>query len=176
VGIGIRGAVTFSGDLLRPTIISSDAQFFSKDRFLLSMGAGSATLAYRPIPFEGTFSVSEIRMVLGTGGAFGPTTGGKPIDPLPTVPVDCTDSKNSFPDGCLARRDDLLPEIEVFDRTGKGAWVRLPRMTAEASYTLANPTRYVDPVTAQLLVRFVNANPEMSSGFTFQAALAGSVK
>jgi hypothetical protein len=176
VGIGIQGTVTFGGDLLRPTIINSDAQFFSKERFFLSMGQGTATLAYRPIPFEGTFTVSEVRILLGTGGGTTPAAGGKAIEPLTETPVDCTDSKNSVPDGCLARRDDLLPEVEAFDRTGQGAWLRLPRMTAEASYTLADPTRYVDPATGQLLIRFVNANPESSSGFTFQAALVGSVK
>jgi hypothetical protein len=176
VGIGIQGTVTFSGDLLRPTVISSDAQFFSKERFFLSMGQGTATLAYRPIPFEGAFAVSEIRILLGTGSASTPGAGGKPIEPLAAIPVDCTDSKNTVPEGCQARRDDLLPEIEVFDRTGQGAWLRLPRMTAETSYTLADPTRYVDPAIGQLLVRFVNSNPESSSGFTFQAALVGSVK
>jgi hypothetical protein len=90
--------------------------------------------------------------------------------------VDCTDSNNTVPKGCEARRVDLLPEVEVFDRTGEGTWIRLSRMAAEASYTLADPTRYVDPVTGQLLVRFVNANPEMSAGFLFQAALVGSVR
>jgi hypothetical protein len=176
VGIGIRGAVTFGGDLLRSSVVASDAQFFSKERFFLSMGAGSATMAYRPIPFEGTFSVREIQMVLGTGGGVGPIPGGKAIEPLPTMPEDCTDGQNTFPEGCLARRDDLLPEIDVFDRTGEGTWVRLPRMASEASYTLANPTRYVDPVTGQLLVRFVNASPEVSNGFLFQAALVGDIE
>ena len=176
VGIGIHGAVTFGGDLLRPSVVASDAQFFERQRFFLSMGAGSATLSYRPIPFEGTFGVREIRMVLGTGGGSGPIAGGKAIEPLPAMPVDCTDRENSFPEGCMVRRDDLLPEIDVFDRTGEGTWVRLPRMAAEATYTLANPTRYVDPVTGQILVRFVNSSPEMSSGFMFQAALMGDVQ
>ena len=176
VGIGVQGTVTFSGDLLRPTMINSDAQFFSRERSFLSMGQGTATMAYRPIPFEGTFSVSEVRMLFGTGGGSTPLPGGKLIEPLTEAPVDCTDSKNSVPEGCQARRDDLLPEIEIFDRTGKGAWLRLPRMTAEASYRLADPTRYVDPTTGQLVVRFVNSNPESSSGFAFQAALVGSVQ
>ena len=176
VGIGVHGAVTFGGDLLRPSVVASDAQFFERQRFFLSMGAGSATLSYRPIPFEGTFGVREIRMVLGTGGGSGPIAGGKAIEPLPAMPVDCTDRENSFPEGCMVRRDDLLPEIDVFDRTGEGTWVRLPRMAAEATYTLANPTRYVDPVTGQLLVRFVNSSPETSSGFMFQAALVGEVQ
>ena len=64
----------------------------------------------------------------------------------------------------------------MFDRTGDGAWARLPRLTAEASYTLADPSRYVDPGTGQLLVRFVNESLEASVGFSFQVALVGAVE
>jgi hypothetical protein len=175
IGIGIEGRVTFSADLLRPSVIDSDAQFFSKERMFLSMGAGSATLAYRPIPFEGRFTVSEIRMSLGTGGNPLPVLGGKPVEPLPTIPVNCTDVDNALPDGCEPRRDDFLPEVEVFDITD-GAWVRLPRLMADAGYTLADPTRYVDPGSGQMLVRFINDNPEASVGFGFQVALVGEVE
>jgi hypothetical protein len=176
VGIGISGSVTFSSDLLRSTVIDSDAQFFSKDRFFLSMGVGSATMAYRPIPFEGTFQPTQIRFTLGQGGGIGPGVGGKEIEPLPSIPVACTDTNNTQPPGCEPRRLDFLPDVEVFDLTGDGAWVRLPRLTAEASYTLADPTRYVDPATGQMLVRFVNENPEATVGFGFQLALVGDVK
>jgi len=140
------------------------------------MGLGTATLAYRPIPFEGRFTVSEIRLLLGSGGGAGVVAGGKPIQPLPTIPVACTDVQNTKPAGCEPRRLDFLPELEVFDRTGDGAWVRLPRLSADAPSTLADPTRYVDPATGQLLVRFVNDNPEGGAGFTFQLALVGVVE
>jgi hypothetical protein len=176
VGIDVSGSVTFSGDLLHPTVIESDAQFFSKDRFFLSMGAGTATLAYRPIPFEGTFAVREIRLSLGTGGAVGVPGGGKGIVPLSTPPVICLDRENTTPEGCVAGRNDFLPEVEVFDRTGEGAWVRLPRLAPDTAYTLDNPTRYVDPSTGQVLVRFINESPESEVGFGFQLALVGDVE
>jgi hypothetical protein len=175
VGIEIQGQVTFSSDLLRPSVIDSDAQFFSKERMFLNMGAGSATLAYRPIPFEGRFTVSEIRLSLGTSGNPLPVLGGKPVEPLPAIPVNCTDVDNALPEGCEPRRNDFLPEVEVFDING-GAWVRLPRLQADAGYTLADPTRYVDPATGQMLVRFINDNPESSVGFGFQVALVGEVE
>ena len=175
VGIDIAGKVTFSSDLLRSNVLDADAQFFSKDRFFLNMGAGTATMAYRPIPFEGTFNVSQNRLSLGTGGGVVPQQG-KEIEPLPTVPPACTDLTNSEPEGCQPRRDDFLPEIEVFDLTGAGAWVRLPRLVAEAPYVLKSPERYVDPATGQMLVRFVNDNPESSVGFAFQLALVGEVE
>ena len=176
VGIGIHGKVTFAADLLRASVVDTDAQFFTKERLFLSMGVGQATLSYRPIPFEGRFTASQIQFALGAGGGLGPSPGGKLVVPLATIPVNCTDSQNTKPAGCLARRQDGLPEVEVFDRTGNGAWVRLPRPDAEVSYTLADPTRYVDPATGQILVRFVNDNPDGSNGFGFQLALAGDVE
>jgi hypothetical protein len=176
VGITFHGAVTFSGDLLRATALDSDAQFFSKERQFLGMGVGTATLSYRPIPFEGSFTVRQVRFVLGTGGGLGPVAGGKAIEPLPSIPVTCTDSLNTEPKGCTPRRIDSLPEVEVFDLTGEGTWVRLPPLTTEVSYTLTNPARYVDPATGQVLVRFVNDNPEGGAQFMFQLALEGTVE
>jgi hypothetical protein len=176
VGIDIHGEVTFSSDLLRTAVIEGD-NVFSKERAFLNMGLGHAILSYTPIPFEGTFTVSQIRLALGNGG--NPAlAGGAEIEPLPSIPVACTDVAHTTPAGCEAPRNDFLPEVEVFDRTGEGAWVRLPRLTAEASYTLADPTRYVDPSTGQVLMRFVNESldPGSSVGFSFQLALVGNVE
>ena len=176
VGIRIQGSVTFSSDLLRTTVIDGD-NLFSKDGTFLSMGLGQATLSYTPIPFDGTFAVSQIRLALGNGG--NPVLqGGDEIKPMPSIPVACTDIAQTTPEGCEAPRNDFLPEVEVFDRTGDGAWVRLPRLTAEASSTLADPSRYVDASTGQMLVRFVNESPDPGSsvGFSFQLALLGDVK
>ncbi|HEX3266175.1 MAG TPA: hypothetical protein VHR16_10950, partial [Candidatus Limnocylindrales bacterium] len=176
VSIGVQGHVAFSSDLMRTTVIQSDAQFFSKDRFFLSMGNGTATLAYRPIPFDGTISATAIRLGLTSGGGLGTLVGGSAIQPLPSVPVACTDSNNTIPKGCLARRDDFLPEVEVFDRSGDGAWLRLPRMAGDTPYSLADPQRYTDPITGQILVRFVNDNPELQAGFGFQLVLEGDIR
>lgn len=176
VGVGIAGKVTFQGDLLRPNVIDSNAQFFSKERQFLSMGSGTASIAYRPIPFEGSFAVSEVRLQLNGGGTLVPALTGKPIAPLAEIPVPCTDSKNTIPEGCQAPRADILPEVEVFDRAGEGAWVRLPRLDSDATYSLSDPARYIDPVTGQLLVRFVNDNLEMSVGFGFGVAIVGTVR
>jgi hypothetical protein len=176
VDLRISGKVTFAGDLLPSTVIDADAQFFSKDRTFLNMGAGQATIAYRPIPFEGTFTPSEVRINLGNGGGIGLGGGGKALEPLAEIPVVCLDAANTTPEGCIERRNDLLPEIEVFDRRGEGTWVRLPRLTAETNYTLADPSRYIDPATGQLLVRFVNESVEMSVGFAFQVAIIGAIQ
>ena len=63
----------------------------------------------------------------------------------------------------------------MFD-VADGAWVRLPRLMGDAGYTLADPARYVDPGTGQMLARFINDNPESSVGFGFQVALVGEVE
>jgi hypothetical protein len=97
------------------------------------------------------------------------------VAPLGEIPVNCTDLNNALPEGCEPRRDDFLPEVEVFDQTS-GAWGRLPSLDADAGYTLADPSRYVDPSSGQMLVRFVNDNPESSVGFSFQVALVGEVE
>src|SRR6185369_3706352 len=92
-----------------------DGDFFQKDKQFLSMSSATATLGYQPIPFEGTFGVTEVRLQLGGGGNLIPGATGKPIAPLAEIPVPCTDSKNSIPEGCQAPRDDQMPDIEVFD-------------------------------------------------------------
>ncbi|NJD27646.1 MAG: hypothetical protein FIA92_05050 [Chloroflexi bacterium] len=175
IGIAIEGSVTFTGDLITSTLVEADALWFSKERGFLNMDSGSATLAYRPIPFEGTFDVSGMRLALTQGGGFQPP-GGKPIEPLPALPIPCTDIAGTTPEGCQPARQDFMPEVELFDRTGEGSWVRLPRLDPEVSYDVADPDRYVDPTTGQVLVRFVNENLQGSVGFSFQLALAGEVR
>jgi hypothetical protein len=175
VAMGIHGKVTFGSDLLHSSVLNGDAQIFSKQGLFMSMSLGTATMAYQPIPFEGRFTVSELRLSLGSGGGQGVAPGGKAITPLPSIPATCTDGSNTKPAGCVAPRLDMLPEVEVFDRSGAGAWVRLPQITADASYTLSDPARYVDPATGQVQVRFVNDNPQ-SNGFGFQLVLVGDVE
>ncbi len=176
VSIGIAGHVEFSSDLMRTTVVEADAQFFTKERFFLSLGSGSATIAYQPIPFEGTFAATRIGIGLSSGGGLGELGAGKDIEPLAEIPVACTDSNNTLPKGCEPRRDDFLPEVEVFDRSAEGSWLRLPRMSSDAAYNLMDPERYADPATGQVLVRFVNDNPELQAGFGFQLVLEGDVE
>jgi hypothetical protein len=174
VDINIDGQVTFSSDLVRSTVVDSDAQFFERNEVFLSMGAGTATMSYRPIPFVGTFTISQVRLSLGTGGN-GLPAAGDVIEPLDDIPELCTDLNNSLPEGCEPRRDDFLPEVDVFNVV-TGEWARLPRMLDSRGYTLANPERYVDAGTGQLLARFVNDAPDSQVGFGFQVALEGVVQ
>jgi hypothetical protein len=85
----------------------------------------------------------------------------------------CTDQANSEPPGCAAPRVDGVPEVEIFDRTGAGAWVRLPHFGQGSVYSIENPERYADTNTGQVLLRFVNEQQE--SYFQFNIAISGEV-
>jgi hypothetical protein len=63
----------------------------------------------------------------------------------------------------------------VFDRTGAGSWHRLPHPVQGQTYDLADPTRYVDPATGTLLVRYVNDNQDQV-GFFVSVAIEGTIR
>jgi hypothetical protein len=172
VGIEVSGATTFTSDLLTSTIVSSDAAFFSKDPFSLNMGAGSATIAYQPIAFSGTIAASEIQFSL--NGTAVPAPGAAVLEPLATAPVTCKDPANTTPAGCVPPRLDGIPEIDVFD-VKAGAWVRLPHLSQNASYTLKAPDRFVNPSTGAVQFRFVNDSADQGVGFQFQVSISGVI-
>jgi hypothetical protein len=89
--------------------------------------------------------------------------------------VGCTDLTGLEPPGCEPPRLDGIPVVELFDRTGAGAWVRFPHMGQGAAYRIADPARYVDPATGQVLVRFVNEQQDSGVGFQFNIAISGVV-
>ena len=64
---------------------------------------------------------------------------------------------------------DGMPEVELFD-LAKGDWVRLPHLADGDRYTVADPTRYVDPTTGTVLVRFVNDRSD-GVGFSFDLSI-----
>jgi hypothetical protein len=176
VDVEIHGKVTFDADLIRATILSSDSMFFDKGGpGIFNMGVGTVTVAYRPIPFSGTFTPSSLSLGFNSGnGILAP--GGKAVGPLASIPPACTDAQQTEPAGCLARRQDFLPELEVFDRSGSGVWVRMPRLAQDATYSVDHPERYVDPSSGQVLVRFLNDNPDNSLGFGFLVSIDGEVR
>jgi len=176
VEMTIKGQVAFGGDLVRSTVVAVDNPgFFSKDPFNIYMGAGTMTSAYQPIDFPGDFDLSEIRLLITNNGPGFVPSNGKVIEPLPTIPEACTDLTNTKPEGCKPRRADLVPEVELFD-VEQGKWVRLPPLLITTSYKVADPQRYYNPAGRQVLVRFVNNDPQNQIGFSFQVVLAGVVR
>lgn len=175
VDLAIHGKTTFPNDLIQATVVSSDAAFFSKDPFSVNMGVGSATIAYQPITFEGRLAATELQLALNFGGNSFPVGSPVSVSRLDEVPALCTDVANTQPPGCQPPRLDGIPEIELFDRTGEGAWIRLPHLGQGSAYAVAEPDRYVDPASGQVLVRFVNEMRESSVGFQFQLAISGVI-
>lgn len=177
VPLAVQGAVTFEGDLIHQSILSNNAMFFGKGGpTMFNMGAGTVTAAFRPIAFDGVLTTTGLRVGLNLGGGNVLPAGTKDIQPLPSIPVSCSDTTNSEPAGCVARRVDGLPEVELFDRSGSGTWVRLPRLSSDTGYTLTDPQRFVDPASGQVLARFINDDPNASLSFGFNVSIAGDVR
>jgi hypothetical protein len=145
----VTGAATFRSDLLRSTVVESDAILFSKDPMSIRLGRGSATLAYRPMALDGRLSVTELTIALNTfeqGAVNAPV----PVEPLPSIPPACPDPPT---DAC--RMFDGIPEVELFD-VEEQTWRRLPHMGQTQRVSVTTPARFVDAASGTVLVRFVN--------------------
>ena len=180
VSMSIRGATTFGSDLMRSTVLASDAMITGKDPNAIFIGQGSATIAYRPIAFNGTFTPTKVHLSMGFGGdAIG--ANGQPVGPVPAecVPVAAGPSAPPLPKACPTPlppdQVDGIPEVEVFDRTSAGAWRRLPHFQPGTTYDLDHPDRYVDPSNGTVQVRFVNDQQD-GVGISFQVGLEGTVR
>jgi hypothetical protein len=169
--IKVSGKTTFRQDLLRSTVVSSDAAFFNKDPFSIGFGRGSAELSYRPISFDGTIDATQLAIGFNFGEFGLPGAEPKPVEPLPAIPVTCG---NPPVEGCVQPQFDGLPEVELYDLT-TGTWRRLPHLAGGSRYAVAEPGDYVDPATGTVLVRFVN---DFSDGVNFMLDLSitGNVK
>ncbi len=173
VSMSVSGQTAFAPDLMRSTVLSADAAFFSKDPYTMSFGQGTVTLAYRPIPFDGSFEATKVLLAMGFGEPV--AGGGQPIEPLPSSepPVVCLarpcPSQEPFPNGF-----DGLPEMEVLDLT-TGTWRRLPHLSQGVSYSLKDPAKYVDPATGTVQVRFVNERSD-GVGMSFSLSLEGNIR
>ena len=175
VPMTISGEVAFRSDLIRTTVLDSDAAFFTKDAFNMGFGQGSVTIAYRPIPFDGSFTATEVILSAGWEGNGGP---GKPVEPEPvpaaSAPPGSSDGSEPDVDPVPPEGWDGMAEVEVFDREA-GGWRRLPHMTPGSTYNLIDPERYVDPTTATVQVRFSNDRQD-SVNFGFSVTIAGTIR
>ena len=165
----VSGPTTFRYDLLRSTVVKSDAAFFSKDPFSINFGRGSAEIAYRPVAFDGTIVATELALGLNFGDP-GFAVDPRPIAPLEGIPEPCPDP----PTGDCAIGFDGLPEVELFDLT-ESTWKRLPHLEGGARYAVDEPGRYVDPITGTVLIRFVNDRTD-GVGFGFDLSITGDLK
>jgi hypothetical protein len=164
-----RGAVVLRGDLIRSTVVASDAQAFSKDGINLGIGPGSLTMAYRAIGLEDRLDATRLVMTLGQGDV---GVGGDiavDIDPLgPAEPIEpCLQAP------CERQAPDFLPEVEILD-LASSQWMALPHLEASRAYALREPARYVDPESGTAWVRFQNVGLEQV-WFSFALRIEGTV-
>ena len=167
----VHGTTTFRSDLIRSSVVATDAAFFNKDPLTMNFGRGTATIAYRPTSFEGTLDVSELAIGLNFGGDNGISTTPTPVEPLPSIPPRCPNPPT--PD-CAPAIVDGLPEVEVFDVTSQ-EWKRLPHLSPGPRYGLTDPARYVDPSSGTVLVRYVNDRQD-NVGFSVDVSITGTVR
>jgi hypothetical protein len=162
----VHGSTVFSGDLLRSSVLDVGANFFSKDPVSLSLGPGDMRIAYRPIAFDGTFTPSRIVVGLVFGGDTSLPAG-------KARTLEETTRCAPGTDGCVVPQDGL-PDIEVLDRKS-GAWVQFKHMLQGSAYELPDATRWLDPATGELQVKFVNERQDQVS-FLFPVRIEGSVQ
>jgi hypothetical protein len=169
-GLTITGSTTFHADLMRSAVVASDAQMFNKDPNSMTFGRGSATVAYRPIAFDGRFAATRLTIGMNfgdPGGGIDPTV----VEPLSSIPPTCPQPPT--PD-CGPPSLDGLPEVELFDIDDQ-VWRRLPHLGGGNRVAVADPQQYVDPTSGAVLVRYVNDRSE-GVGFQVDIALTGTVE
>jgi hypothetical protein len=83
--------------------------------------------------------------------------------------------RNDCPKPQPADQFDGIPEVEMFDRTGSGTWHRLPHLSMGQTYDVADATKYVDPATGAVLVRFVNDRQDPVNIY-LNVSIQGTVK
>ena len=169
--LAISGTTSFRSDLIRSSVVDSDAAFFSKDPYSINFGRGTATLAYRPTTFEGVLSATELAIGLNFGGDTGLTVKPTLIEPLPSLPSRCPNPPT--PD-CAPLISDGLPEVEVYDVRNQ-EWKRLPHLSPGPRYAVADPPNYVDPTTGTVLIRYVNDRMD-GVGFSVDVSISGTVR
>jgi len=166
--LSVSGPTTFRADLIRSTVVDSDAGMFSKEPRAISFGRGSTTIAYRPIGLEGGIVATELVVAMNPfDGGFG----GEPtlVDPLPGAPPPCPD-----PSSPECATFDGMPEVEVFE-VGTQAWRRLPHLSQGTRYAVADPARFVDPTSGTALIRYVNEGMDQVY-FTPDVTISGTVR
>ena len=167
----ISGTTTFRSDLIRSSVVDSDAAFFSKDPYSMNFGRGTATIAYRPTSFEGQLDATEVSLALNFGGETGLSVKPTIIEPLAEIPPRCP---NPPTPECGPLVADGLPEVEVYDVANQ-KWKRFPHLVAGSRYAIVEPANFVDPTTGTVLIRYVNDRLD-GVGFSVEISITGAIR
>jgi hypothetical protein len=168
----VAGHVVFQGGLLAPTVESVDSTDGGKAADVLYLSRGTLTVTYRPIGFDGSFSVTRLGLRLGLESAPAPSAVGVNLAPLPA-------DEQPDPNAPLAsnpRPNDGeadAPRLQLFDHLSS-TWVEFEPVRLSASYDIPDPARYVD-ASGSFRARFVVRGGD-SLQFTLSARLEGDVE
>ncbi len=172
LGLAASGPVAFTPDLMRSSLVEVKAQFFNKDPFNLTIGGGSVTLAYRPIPVSGRLTTTRLALGINMGmpakmdGGKGTKTGGG-VEPAPpasepaATPAPSGATGTGAPDATAqpaplpVAGEAGLPRLELFDRDA-GAWREVPGLASGRVLEISSPGRFVDPASGTILLRLSN--------------------
>jgi hypothetical protein len=176
----VSGKTTFRSDLIRSTVVASDAVIINKEPTSFGFGRGTTTVAYRPIGLEGTIDATDLTIGLNSNEGGGVTIPPVQVKPVATTAPFCSDgpapdrsSPGPSPD-CTTVVRDGLPQIEVLDVVTQ-AWRRLPHVTAGTRYSVSEPAHYVDPSSGTVLVRYIN-DANDSVYFAPDVSITGTVR
>ena len=76
-------------------------------------------------------------------------------------------------EGCVVPQDGL-PDIEVLDLRS-GTWVQFAHMLQNTPYELADASRWVDPASGEVQVKFVNERQDQVY-FQFPVRIEGTIR
>lgn len=169
LGLAASGHVTFAPDLMRSSLVEVKAQFFNKDPFTLTIGGGSVTLAYRPIPVSGRLVPTRLALGINMGvtGPIGGGANGGGVEPAPpttepaATPAPSGSPGTGAPDEPVKPPvppdavDPNLPRLELFDRDA-GAWREVQDLVSGKVLEIRGPGRFVDPASGTILMRISN--------------------
>ena len=163
----IHGSTAFTGDLLRSNALDVSANFFSKDPWNISFGIGEVTMAYQPLPFEGTLTPEQVVLAMGFGGDIG-SLGGRPPGARRAGALRPPGRRLQSGPGRAARRSRCAtcgPASGSSSRTWPAARSTSSRTPPAGSTRPPARSRSSSSTSART-----------ASGFQFQVAIAGTVK
>ena len=184
------GPVILGGDLIRHSIVETNALESFEEPTGFYLGRGTMTVDYRPVDLEGDLAVTGLALSLSQDRARAAVGEGTLLPPLPadeqpdqddplgSQEPDGAEEPGQPPEGGAFEEfpaEGGLPLIQLFDRVA-GQWLEFEPMTDRTTYRIADPERYVD-ASGAFRVRFVNRFDERSSVyFTLQSRLEGTVQ
>ena len=169
--LAISGKTTFRADMLRSTVVESDAVVFNRDATTLNFGRGSVTLAYRPVGFEGRITPSRLTIGLNFGengpvclpGARSSRSHRSRRPASPRRPIRASPLSST------------ISPISSCSTSSRAPGSGLPRFESGTQYAVDSPARYVDPSSGTVLIRFVNDVTD-GVGFSIDVSISGDIE